>query len=107
MTLSNRRVLVEYEVELTRGELHHLTLAAASHYDAVCREVARTGWLTTATRRACLGLAVTVYFGWRDLDVLSKIAESPLVPLELARQVWDLFQQLRNDTYTLNTTLGE
>lgn len=92
-------------MEFTRDEIRDFTEASRSHYDAVCRNVSFDGWLAAAIPLLWGKDSAILRLNWRDLDILSKIAESPLLPQGKAHEVWALFKQLRDDTDKLETIL--
>jgi hypothetical protein len=78
-----------FSVDFTKEELASLKEAADHHYDGVCRQFGRDN------------LKSNMILDWRDLDILSKICESPLAPEEISQKVWKTFADLRTITKEL------
>lgn len=103
MKVDGKSVRTEYHVVFTREEIAELTAASETHYDWACRKVASDGWLKAANNWLSLSpdeKTAGTFLGWTDLDILSKICESPIPALtsDTRHAVWQIFSELRDDT---------
>lgn len=99
MTYEMSSVEVVFRVTFTADEVDWLSDAAEHHYDPVCRTFLPLKTLAS-WRRSKVPLDITL--GWHDLDILSKICESPLCPEKVARDVQGIFTALREKTQIAN-----
>ena len=81
-------VLVQFTSEEATALLH----AAEHHYDAAFRTLPALASIKySGENKDEWGARLT----WRDLDILSKICESPLAPDDVSCEVWAMFTRLR------------
>ncbi len=95
MEIIDSRTEVSFRVRFTAEEVATLKRAADAHYDAVCRSFQP---LTLLAVYILHGIELEALLSWRDLDILSKICESPLVPDHTSQKVWKVFAELRRCT---------
>jgi hypothetical protein len=104
MKIISANASVTLRVTFTMQEADALEQVASHHYDAVCRTLPVLKEIKITARTADdFGVSLT----WRDLDILSKICESPLVPKEVSQTVWATFANLRQITLNAQQEVEE
>ncbi len=118
-----------FEVEFTKAEVDALFIGAETHYDARCRSTTerpelRGGHILKRWEEEGLlvGLRNSLEFGGRepgqretvkrscvfsDIDLLAKIAESPMVPREIRLGLAALLQRFNDESEKANPKVDE
>lgn len=98
MKITARTAHVDLRLQFTVEEAQTLILASEHHYSAECRPEAfkPIAALKNLVAQTIYALGPPEFdFTWRDMDILSKICESELVPPDTSRAVWAAFAELR------------
>lgn len=98
MKVASIRAAVSLYVAFTEEEAANLIHAAEQHYDATCRTLPALKVIGESVRYGSVG-RFDVRLDWHDLDVLSKICESPLASRSLSHAIWTAFSRLRHLTH--------
>jgi hypothetical protein len=84
------RYVPQVEVELTQPEIDNLMEGSRAHYDAICRHQVIAGGLLYSLKNMAGEVStttVTRFFEAKELDILAKIAEQPIVEAVLHRKL--------------------
>lgn len=98
MTVVETRKHIELRLRFSRDEAETLVTASEHHYSPECRPALFQPTRTLKNLLAQGDDPIELIFNWRELDILSKICESPLVPFELSEAVWSAFAEIRKLT---------
>lgn len=79
------RVAVTLVVQFSEDEAASIISSAEHHYDYTCR---------TLPVLKLIAPGGDVSLNWHDLDILSKVCESPLASEKVQRSVWAAFKTL-------------